>query len=220
MNILVTGASGFVGGAIMSGLKNENNVVGIGRRDLPCCGYDYHRADISELSSLEEILGIIKPDVIVHSAAAISHDGLDKSLIDTNVRGTANVLNLARMAGCKKIIYISGAPIIGSPTEIPVTEDHEVYPLSVYHLTKYFGEVLFQEAADMRTAILRLPSPIGAGMPENKILPVFIRNCLSGLPIKLLGEGRRLQNYINVRDVAVAVRRTIQCDVTGIFNVT
>jgi len=220
MDILVTGASGFVGGAIVSELRNGNHVVGIGRRNLPCRECGYHRADISDISSLEKILEIIRPDVIVHAAAAIIHDDRDRSLIDANVRGTANVLNFARMAGCKKIIYISSAPIIGSPMEIPITEEHGVYPRSIYHLTKYFGEILLLNATDINVTVLRLPSPIGAGMPKNKILPAFISDCLSGSPIKLLGRGGRIQNYINVKDIGTAVMKAVFSEATGVYNVT
>lgn len=219
MNILVTGASGFVGRAIAEFLRENNRVLGIGRREFNDCSFDYFRSDITDASSLSIVGGIMEPDVIVHAAAVVSRNNMDKSLIDTNIRGTENILSFARKAGCKKIIYISSSPVIGVPVENPITESHQVYPLTTYHLTKYFSEVLLSNAPDIKTVVLRLPSPVGAEIPRNKIFAVLISNCLSGAPIRLRGEGGRIQNYINVKDVGTAVVKAVNSEATGIYNV-
>ena len=220
MNILVTGASGFVGRAIAESLRENNRVLGIGRREVNDCRFEYSRSDITNESSLFAVCEIMKPDVIVHAAASVSRNNMDKSLIDTNIRGTENILSLARKTGCKKIIYISSAPVIGVPVETPITESHQVYPLTTYHLTKYFSELLLRNALDIETVVLRLPSPVGTEIPRNKFFAVLISNCLSGAPIRLLGKGGRIQNYINVKDIGAAVMKAASSEATGIYNVT
>lgn len=219
MNILVTGASGFVGRAIAESLREGNRVLGVGRREVNDCSFEYFRSDITDASSLSTVGGIMEPDVIVHAAAAVSRNNMDKTLIDTNIRGTENILSFARKTGCKKIIYISSAPVIGVPIENPITENHKVYPLTTYHLTKYFSELLLRNAPDIETVVLRLPSPVGAAIPRNKIFAVLISNCLSGVPIRLLGKGGRMQNYINVKDIGTAVMKAASSEATGIYNV-
>lgn len=219
MNILVTGASGFVGRAIAESLSNSSRILGIGRREFKDCNFDYFRSDITDASSLSAVGGIMEPDVIVHAAAAVSRNNMDRTLIDTNIRGTENILSFARKTGCKKIIYISSAPVIGVPLENPITENHEVYPLTTYHLTKYFSEVLLRNAPDIKTVVLRLPSPVGAEIPRNKIFAVLISNCLSGTPMRLFGKGGRVQNYINVKDIGTAVMKAVSSEATGVYNV-
>lgn len=219
MNILVTGASGFVGRAIAESLREGNRVLGVGRREANDCSFEYFRSDITNDNSLFAVCEIMKPDVIVHAAAVVSRNNMDKSLIDTNIRGTENILSLARKAGCKKIVYISSAPVIGAPVENPITESHQVYPLTTYHLTKYFSELLLRNALDIETVVLRLPSPVGAAIPRNKIFAVLISNCLFGAPIRLIGKGGRVQNYINVKDIGAAVIKAVNSAATGTYNV-
>ena len=221
--VLVTGVNGLVGNAIATLLVEKYHVIGVGRNKT--CGIglsvDYHVLDISCLEKTHTLFSQLRPDVIVHCAAAIDEDNWAPELIDTNVRGTANIIDSACHCGVRNFIYISSLPIIGIPQECPITETHPVYPRSTYHLTKYFGEILLKSVADkMKIKILRLPSPIGVGMPNNKILTVFINKCLYHEDITLLGKGGRIQNYINVKDVAKSVECAITYEsVTGVFNV-
>lgn len=220
--VLVTGVNGLVGKAVAENLVSDCLVVGLGRNGAnhTGLGIDYHSIDLSDSDVLMRLAENFRPDVIVHAAAAISNDNLDPLLIDTNVRGLLNLLYFAEVVKCRKIVYISSLPIIGVPKMTPITEDHPVYPRSVYHLTKYFGELFLQNKMDeMDVVVLRLPSPVGSGMPRQKILPVFVSRCLNNEPITLLGHGGRMQNYINVRDVAVAVRKAIEVSVSGVFNI-
>lgn len=221
-HVMITGVNGLVGKAIAGNLISDCRLSGLGRNPDNRTGLQigYYSVDLADSAAVMRLAHAIRPTVIVHCAAAISNDNWNPSLIDTNVRGLINLLDFAKISGCKKIVYISSLPIVGIPQSCPITEEHPVYPRSVYHLTKYFGELFLQaEAGDMEVVILRLPSPVGAGMPPNKILPVFIVRCLRDEPISLLGHGGREQNYVNVRDVAQAVRKAIERPVTGLFNI-
>ncbi len=220
--ILITGVNGFVGKAIASNLSVDNHVIGIGRNSTNATGLDieYYSVDISDFNSFDSIPNTSPIEVIVHCAAAISNDNMNPSLIDTNVRGVDYLMKFAKKCKCKKFVYISSLPIIGIPQIYPITEEHPVYPKSVYHLTKYFGELMIKSLSnDMDIVILRLPSPVGAEMPMNKIFTVFIKQCLNNEPMNLLGHGGRMQNYINVKDIANAARKAIKVSVTGVFNI-
>lgn len=221
--VLVTGVTGLVGKAIAKKLASLSyQIIGIGRKDSANLDLliDYYKTDIANMDDLSYVMNVTHPDIIVHCAASISNDNLAKELIDANVRGTTNLINIAIEYSVKKFIYISGLPIIGIPQECPITEDHSVYPLTTYHLTKYFGELLLENLAKtMDYIILRLPSPVGVGMPNNKILTVFISKCLKHENLTLLGKGGRMQNYIDVRDIANAVECGIQSNTKGIYNI-
>lgn len=221
--VLITGITGFVGKAIAKRLVSLSyRIVGIGRKDSANVDFsiEYYRADITNLDDLSRVISITHPDIIVHCAAAISNEYFAKELIDANVRGTTNLINIAIDYGVKKFIYISSLPIIGIPQEYPITEEHPVYPRTTYHLTKYFGELLLANSAKaMDYIILRFPSPVGVGMANNKILTVFISKCLKHENLILLGKGGRMQNYIDVRDIANAVECSIQSNTKGIYNI-
>lgn len=221
--VLVTGVTGLVGKAIANKLVSLSyQIIGIGRKDSANLDFpiEYYKTDIANLDDLSYVMDVTHPDIIIHCAASISNDNLAKELIDANVRGTTNLINIAIEYSVKKFIYISGLPIIGIPQECPITEEHSVYPPTTYHLTKYFGELLLENLAKtMDYIILRLPSPVGVGMPNNKILTVFISKCLKHENLTLLGKGGRMQNYIDVRDIANAVECSIQSNTKGIYNI-
>jgi nucleoside-diphosphate-sugar epimerase len=84
-----------------------------------------------------------------------------------------------------------------------------------------FGEHLVRLAASpaLRTASLRLTSPIGPGTPPGRIFSEFAGRARRGEPLVLAGQGGRRQNYVDVRDIARAVGQCLQTGASGIFNV-
>ncbi len=218
-NILITGINGFVGNAIAKHLKREYKIFGIGRqKEVANLTIDrYDKIDISKIDEILEYSKNQRIDIIVHCAASLNEKD-HKSLYESNILGTWNIIQLARMTKAK-IIYISSIPVIGVPVFLPITEEHPVNPQSNYHLSKYIGECLLHNQSDLKAITLRIPSPIGEGMPENKILPSFIRKCLNGEKITLLGEGKREQDYIDVRDITNAVELAMKSQQCGLFNI-
>lgn len=218
--VLITGVNGFLGRAIAKHLSNKYEVIGTSLEIENNSGLQikYIQSDITNRGSLESLP--LNIDYIVHCAAIISSDGVSNLLIDANCKGIQNIAAYALNSKCKQFIYFSSLPIIGKPKEIPITEDHPIDPPTVYHATKYFGELVLQLLLkDINLAIFRIPSPIGPNMPENKIVKVFVRNAIKGIDYTLLGEGRRIQNYIDVRDIALAVDCAFEKCANGIFNI-
>jgi UDP-glucose 4-epimerase len=111
-------------------------------------------------------------------------------------------------------------PVIGKPERIPITEEHLVNPNSLYHITKYAAELFLKlpDFNNLNYAILRIPSPIGPKMPRDKILSFIINSCLLNEPIKLLGKGSRVQNYVDIRDIARAVLLAVEQIERGYFR--
>lgn len=225
MNVLVTGSSGHVGGAIVRHLMERgHSIVGVSRgfaSDLPS-EVQQIAADIASGTFPESILKSVKPcHAIVHAAAEIDMRSDARALSLTNGLGTQQTLTLAKAWRVSSFVYLSSVPVIGTPKVLPITEDHTVAPRTAYHASKLYGEYLATVAQleGLTVATLRLTAPVGPGMPKNRILSIFVQRAKEGLPLELNGKGTRRQNYVDVRDVALAVEGCLEKNVSGLYNV-
>ena len=126
-----------------------------------------------------------------------------------------------RRWGVERFVYISTVSVVGRPYDLPVTEDHPTRPFLAYQASKLYGEHLVTIAHDegMRAASLRITAPIGPGTPSGRIVSVFVKNALNGVPLVLTGRGTREQNFVDVRDVAAAVDLCLDRAPTGVLNI-
>jgi nucleoside-diphosphate-sugar epimerase len=219
MRVLLTGAGGLIGQGCAAVLADAGHTVtGLGRQRPRAEGLAESVAlDLGTTEALADELGPF--DAVVHSAAAISAP--PPELVRTNCLGTQRVLDAAAEWDAA-FVYISSVPMIGEPVEWPITESHPVAPLSVYQATKAFGEHVTTVAGrhtGLAAASLRLPAPVGPGMPSDRILPAFLRAAQAGDPLFVAGKGTRQQNYVHVRDVGAAARAAVERRASGIFNV-
>lgn len=224
LKILITGSNGFLGKYVCNILKEEHELVGIGtKNESSVSGIEYHSINIESDHFVSDIMSKVGAcDIIIHLAAYIDKDNLNKRLIDVNCIGSLNIVSAARELGVKKIIYSSGLPVIGKPMILPITEEHPQYPNTLYHISKLMTEHIMRLAYDygIKYVNLRIPSPIGIGMNENTILPVMLKHCLKDEPMLIYGRGLRKQNYIDARDIAEAIKTLVKNDVDGTFNIT
>ena len=220
--VLVTGATGFVGRYVVNRLqKNQYDVVVIVRskKEIFDRAVQVIETDISDETMIPCVLEKIeKCDVIVHLAANLDSKDAD-GLISVNCKGTYYLITLAKRLMAEKFIYISSIPVIGIPKKIPITEEHIVQPQSLYHISKYMGENMVQTLCPpgMQKVILRIPSPIGVGMNKNNYLSFLLEKCCKNETIELFGQGKRMQNYIDVRDIAKVIEQTIEVHREGLF---
>ncbi len=224
MRIFLTGATGQVGRAIAAFLADHGyQVAGASRhfRQVPGL-FEHVEACLGSEDAIDLIGKALQPcEAIVHTAASLSHDRYDPSISLTNCLGTQQITKLAHIWGAPQLVYISSVPVIGCPLQHPITEDHPTQPSTAYHASKLYGEVLMRlaEGNGCRAASLRLTSPSGPGTPENRILAVFVRRAVTGEPLQVLGRGTRRQNYVDVRDVAVAVEACLTKHASGVYNI-
>ncbi len=225
MRVLVTGTSGNVGGEITACLANAGwQVVGLSRKpinDMRGMVQKLH-FDLGSPLLAEKVCMVTSPCVaIVHAAATLDKDPYSPAISLTNCLGTQQVLKLAKIWNINRLVYISSIGVIGTPRQLPVTEEHPTNPLTAYHASKLFGEYLMQLANTeaLSCATLRLTSPVGPNMRSNSILPIFVKNALDNKPLLLLGRGMRRQNYVDVRDVANAVKTCLCEHDDGILNI-
>lgn len=223
--IVITGASGFIGNYVTEHLLAQGYEV-IALTNSSGLNIQSDRLTVLQADICEEtFIQKISQDIghcyaIVHLAADINVPGDGKTIM-VNCLGTYHVTELANKLGADKLIYMSSVPVIGSPKHLPVSEEHPLQPKTLYHITKLSGESIVNQVSrsEMSKIILRIPSPIGRGMRHNTFLYRVLEQCYKGQDISIYGSGKRVQNYIDVRDIAEAVRLSIGREAEGVFLV-
>jgi nucleoside-diphosphate-sugar epimerase len=224
MKVLITGAAGFIGRVITEHLIGRGEeIIALDKKPLELSGSSKNIiADIGTASLAERIADEIECcDAVIHTAAVIDMSPFNSDIALVNCLGTQQLLYFAKMKKVASFIFISSVPVIGTPRLLPITEEHPTNPPTAYHASKLYGEYLVQIASadNLQGTILRLTSPVGLGMPNNKLLSTFVKRSLENSPLYLLGRGMRQQNYVDVRDIAIAVEKCLHRQIPGIFNI-
>jgi UDP-glucose 4-epimerase len=210
--LLLTGARGGIG-RFLSG-------------ELPRHGYDVRGIDVSDADGNEaDIVADVRDfaavreamrgiDVVVHAGAIPNDRGDGQLIMETNVQGTWNVLQAAAEEGVGRVVYFSSINAQGSvkgmrPTEyLPIDDDYPHHPMTPYQLSKHLTEEMcrsFSERYGMITLCLR---PTWVTYPET------YRDEAFGTPDFAETWRDTLWSYVDVRDVADAVLRSLRLDGT------
>jgi nucleoside-diphosphate-sugar epimerase len=213
MRVLVTGASGFVGRALVEELRHAEaayEVQPLGRQD----------GDLSQEGVAEAAVAETRPDVVVHGAARIGvvrcedEPGL---AVRSNVLATALVARAAAAHGAR-LVYLSTSDVYGSAAV--ADEETPPAPESFYALTKLWGEQAAALYAPGGLAVLRLANPYGPGVDAGQAkgaVPTMLRQADAGEPIPVFrGEARA---FCWIGDVVRAIRLVLEAGGDGTFNV-
>ena len=214
MRILVTGGSGFIGRHVVATLRaqgDEVRVVDLQPHADP--EVDLVQGDIADPDVIAAAFegGF---DGVVHLAAVTS---VLKSVeqpeltFRTNVEGTHRVLEGARAAGVKALVFASTGGAITGPMEEPlITERAQLRPLTPYGATKAAGEMLmsaYTSAFGVRCTAIRLTNAYGPGMQaKDSIVARLMRAIRLGNTFEVYGDGLQVRDYVHVSDVAAAAR--------------
>lgn len=215
-NILITGASGFIGQSVFHLLKKEKfKVVGVsvegGQIDKEKI-FKLDLCDSHELSNFFKKKNAVEHfETIVHLAARVPQTNSEEeqklSLID-NITSTLNILEEFKRSKTREFIFASGISV--------------AYQLdSLYVLSKYFSEILSQyyQKNNKEVVVLRISAPYGPGQKPNNVIPIFINNALSNKEIQIFGSGKRSQDFIYVDDIARAFLAAVKVNCSGIYNI-
>ncbi|MCO7174937.1 GDP-mannose 4,6-dehydratase [Sporolactobacillus kofuensis] len=233
--VLVTGGAGFIGSHVVETLLRKGYTVAVmdnfstGHQeniaDLPI---DLYICDVADPAAIN-VIQSIHPDYIIHLAAQISvSNSVADPLFDqrTNVTGSLNVMNGARLASVKKIVFASSAAVYGNPIEIPVTTKHPTHPESPYGLTKLTVEHylnLFEKFYQLPYSILRFSNVYGPRQDaegEGGVVSIFSDRIQKGTPPMIYGDGDQTRDFIFVKDVAAAVVASIAVKESLCVNVS
>lgn len=194
----VVGSKGFIGTRLVTALRGSGyEVVEL---DLP--EIDISVSMFDDPLMVESLSGV---DVLFHLAVMnLEHCKSDhRGCILNNVLGTANVMELARRTGIRRVIYSSASSVYGDPVKLPVSESDPAMPLTLYGATKLASEKIIHAYSNnfgLTYGIFRLTNVYGPGQ-VNGLIPSVIRNLLSGTEISITGNGEQTRDFVYVDDV-------------------
>jgi UDP-glucose 4-epimerase len=214
MRVLVTGGSGFIGSHVVDKLRAAGHEPVI---------YDLRPSPWHEPGSVETVLGSITDrealERALHSCDAVAHLAAVADVNDVhaepedaervNARGTVAVLEAARRAGVKRIVYASTIWVYSDCEGDVVDEDTLLpAPSHLYTSTKLAGELYckaYQELYGIDFTILRFGIPYGPRAREAAVIPAFVGKALRGEPLTLAGDGGQSRRFVYVEDLADGV---------------
>ncbi len=248
-NILVTGCAGFIGWKVSEKLLAENiNVVGIDNmndyydtklkewrlQQLTVKGeklkvekdteFFFKKSDIGNFDEIKKIFSSHKIDAVINLAARA---GVRASVedpwayLDTNTKGTLNLLECCKDFGVKKFVLASTSSLY-SFNEMPFREtDRTDTPLAPYSATKKAAEALcysYHYLYNLDISIPRYFTVYGpAGRPDMSIF-IFIKNIDNSTPITVFGDGKQKRDFSFIDDIADGTLKCLQPFGYEIFN--
>jgi UDP-glucuronate 4-epimerase len=224
MNILVTGAAGFIGshvcehfiksGHYVVGLDNYDNFYPKKIKQLNLAGlihndkFRFYEGDIRDHIALNNIFNLNKIDCVIHLAAKAgvrpSIESI-KEYYDVNVNGTINLLEVMRMHAVNRMIFASSSSVYGNNKKVPFSEEDFVdNPLSPYASTKKSGELLchvYSHLYGMNITCLRFFTVFGPRQRPDLAIHKFSRLIDEGKPIPFFGDGTSARDYTYILDI-------------------
>lgn len=239
MKILLTGGLGYIGSnvaltllesgydiAIFDNLSNSNfssldKLSNIAKQNI-----SFYEGDIRNKKNIESVFKKEKLDAVIHLAGLKSVEESSRyplKYFDINISGTINLLDTMNNYGIKKLIFSSSASVYGKPKKLPINEECETNPISVYGKTKLASEMIMKELCShdnkWKIIFLRYFNPVGAhksgivgevpqGVPNN--LVPYITDVIMGKReyLKIFGndypthDGTGVRDYIHIEDLA------------------
>jgi UDP-glucuronate 4-epimerase len=230
-HILLTGGAGFIGSHLLDSLLGDGATVTVldnfdpfYDRSAKERNLERHRGhpqfrlvecDLRDMDRLRrEITGSFEG--IVHLAAKA---GVRPSIDDpvayqeVNVRGTQNLLELARERDIKQFVFASSSSVYGVNPRVPWSEDdHVLQPISPYASTKVSGELLghvYSHLYGIRFIALRFFTVYGPRQRPDLAIHKFARLILQGKPIPVFGDGSTRRDYTYIDDIVSGIRAAI-----------
>lgn len=236
---LITGGAGFIGSHIAEGLIGEGQQVRV-----------FDNLSSGHLSNLDHLKGkveFIQGDVrdraaigtamkdcsfCFHEAALVSvFESVEKPFDnhDINMTGTLNVLQAARDAGVKRVVFASSAAIYGNDPTLPKREDMRPQPASPYAAGKITGEYylsIFAQLYGVQTVSLRYFNVFGPRQDPRSmysgVISKFTDDLKNGRQPTIFGDGEQTRDFVFVKDIAQANLKAMHSPNAGLgeaFNV-
>src|ERR671916_1196655 len=229
--VLVTGGAGFISSNFIRYLLRATPYDVVSLDALTYAGNLENLADVMSHERLSFVHGDIRDadlvrevvaevDVIVN-AAAESH--VEKSIaegasefVTTNVEGTQILLDAIREAPVERLILISSSEVYGTAEYAPMDEEHPLTPRSPYAATKAGGDRLaysYFVTYGLPIVIVRPFNNYGPRQHPEKVIPRFVTQALSDVPLTIHGDGHASRDWLYVEDDAAAIEAIIESDI-------
>jgi CDP-glucose 4,6-dehydratase len=219
--VFVTGATGLVGGWLVPELLDAGaEVVALVRDDVPQSMFFREgfaertvvvRGSLSDFSLIRRVLSDYDIDVVFHLAAQTLVGSARKdplTTLETNVRGTWNVLEAGRQVGVGGIVVASSDKAYGSSEQLPYRETHALQGTYPYDCSKSCTDLIasmYAATYGLRVGIARCGNIFGGGdLNFSRVIPGVIRATLNGERFTIRSDGKFVRDYLYVRDAAAA----------------
>ena len=219
---LVTGGAGFIGSHLAEALVERGERVRVlddlstGRRENLAAVAGHIELLVGDVADPDTAgQAVAGCDVVLHLAAIPS---VQASLEDprrthqVNVGGTLNVLEAARRAGVRRVVFASSTALYGDHTALPLREELPPRPLSPYAASKAAGEMYcaaFRTSYGLPAVALRFFNVYGPrqdpGNPYSGVVSIFAARMARGERPVIYGDGRQTRDFVYVADVVRAI---------------
>jgi UDP-glucose 4-epimerase len=243
MKVLITGGAGFIGSHLAEAYLSRGDEVWVlddlstgGIQNIEHLkgqpGFHYVVETVMNIPVLAECID--RCDQVLHMAAAVGVRLIVESpvnTIETNIKGTENVLMLANKKK-KKVLIASTSEVYGKSTKVPFREDDDLVLGPTikgrwsYACSKAIDEFLaiaYWKEKRHPVVICRLFNTVGPRQTGRygMVIPTFVRQALSGQPITVFGDGTQSRSFTYVSDVVGAIVKLMDSDQTTgqVFNI-
>ena len=234
-SILVTGAAGFIGAALIENLLHHKfNIIGIDDlNDYYSVSlkkerlkrlykhiknvdgkFKFFEVNLLDKDNLEKIFLEYHVNIVINLAAQAGVRNSIKNprrFIDSNIVGFHNILFLSVKFGIEHFVYASSSSVYGGNTKLPFSEDQNVsHPVSLYAATKKSNELIahsYSHIYKLPTTALRFFTVYGPwGRPDMAPM-LFIKSIIEKHPIKVFNNGNMTRDFTYIDDIAEAIVR-------------
>ena len=192
MRVLVTGAGGFIGRALVELAPQDVELVllyGPADRKLSFTAgvAESEVGDITDLSLLQKLVSHCDSVIHLAGSASVAHSFIDPPrVVSDHAVGAAVLCQAALEAGVRRLIHVSSAEVYGRPVDNPVGEQAAMLPRSPYAAAKVGAEAVFSATArssDIEVVILRPFSIYGPGQRKQSLLDRIIQQAIDCKPM-------------------------------------
>ncbi|MDW7617106.1 NAD-dependent epimerase [Peribacillus simplex] len=239
MNILVTGAAGFIGFHLTKRLLTlDINVIGVDNindyydvilknnrlkilKENP--DFEFHKLDLSNKEKLNQLFKDRTIDIVINLAAQAgvrySIENPD-SYVNSNLVGFVNILEVCRQNNVKHLIYASSSSVYGANTNIPFsTKDPVDHPVSLYAATKKSNELMahtYSHLYNIPTTGLRFFTVYGPWGRPDMAYYSFTKNIIEEKTIKVFNNGDMRRDFTYIDDIVEGIIRLL--DKPPVYN--
>lgn len=229
--ILVTGADGFIGSHLTEELVRRGHTVRafVYYNSFNSWGWLDHAEPAIKNSLKDVFAGDIRDpygvktamkgcDVVLHLAALIAipysyHS--PETYVDTNIKGTLNIVQAAREWGVEKVVHTSTSEVYGTARFVPITEEHPLQGQSPYSATKIAADQLalsFYSSFDTPVAVIRPFNTYGPRQSARAVIPTVITQIANGARTLRLGSLHPTRDFNYVADTVAGFIAVAESD--------
>ena len=232
--VLITGAAGFIGSALVPELAKKGYVVSVldnlsfGKRELLDIPNDrFFLGNITDRTLVQTTIARVNPQWIIHLAAIHFIPYCNQNPYESaniNIQGTINILDAAKSLDCLEKVLFASTAAVYPIVDAPIAETFMTNPLDIYGLSKLAGERLVNEfylETNIPSIVCRFFNAFGPRETNAHLIPEIHRQIVDGKRKIQLGNLDPQRDFIHTSDMSLALRLLLEKFDTGIdtFNI-